>query len=126
MLTQSWVNPLTDATGAPGTVQQVVDTTLSIITGLPIIGATVGYLIQIGQALITGAIQLVEGIFDLISGGIRTIEHLVGIPTTPGQAAGEHPLAQALAELVLLPGKEIGEGHIKLANRGKGGVGRQE
>lgn len=118
MLTQSWVNPLTDATGAPGTVQQVVDTTLSIITGLPIIGATVGYLIQIGQALITGAIQLVEGIFDLISGGIRTIEHLVGIPTTPGQAAGEHPLAQALAELVLLPGKEIGEGHIKLANRG--------
>ena len=116
--TQTWVNPLDSATGSPGTAQEAIDAVLSAIVNAPIIGATAQYLIQIGQALIQGAINVVDWIGNQITNIWKDLLHLVGIPTAPGMTAAQHPLAQALVEVILIPGKEIGEGHIKLPNKG--------
>lgn len=112
--TQTWTNKLDTATGMAGVVDKVLET----ITGLPVVGATVQYLLQVGVAIVRGALNLVSWVEDALQGIWHSLVHLIGIPGNDYTNAHDHPLAQALMEVILLPGKEIGEGHIALPNRG--------
>ena len=98
--------------------QDAVDKAISDITGITQTGVTVSALLSVARDLVTGAIDLAGSLLQLaVSPIIGLISGLIGFPTR-GITAPEHPIAQALVDAVLQPNKDLGEGMIRIPNRG--------
>lgn len=114
METVTWVNGA-DTSMSP---QVAVDTVMQKITGVPWVDTTIHDFLTVSAEAITDKVELEVEIYDKINSNRGKMAGLLGFPAPPGLTAPEHPLAQAMVEALLLPGSELGQGHLKIPNRG--------
>lgn len=101
------------------TAQSAVDKALSALTGGNIIGAGLGLVLDVARQLVAGTLVVASQVLQMAIAPLTgLIGGLLGFPTKGIRGPAEHPVTQVLVGAILQPNEDLGEGMIRIPNRG--------